>query len=183
MLLNRINAFAVCCHFSIPLLARETSSGNRSIYKFTRERVDSKGLCGRWRIHLMGSWFKAMYFDNDANIMYFMDPRQQQSNHDQHPCLHQRNIWNFQGLARWSVGLYYSYLLQLNFKKGRWRWVGAWNSHTKPMSRHFYRLIYFRNLFFCKRKQFQSSNTVTSISFLWLVMALPREFHFLGNSI
>ena len=35
-------------HWLFPLLARETSSGNRSIYKSTRERVDSKGLCGRW---------------------------------------------------------------------------------------------------------------------------------------
>ena len=26
--------------------------------KPTRERVDSKGLCGRWRLHLMGSWLK-----------------------------------------------------------------------------------------------------------------------------
>ena len=43
-------------HCLFPLLARETSSGNRSIYKSTRERVDSKGLCGRRRLHLMGSW-------------------------------------------------------------------------------------------------------------------------------
>ena len=43
-------------HWLFPLLARETSLGNRSIYKSTRERVDSKGLCGRWRLHLMGSW-------------------------------------------------------------------------------------------------------------------------------
>ena len=46
-------------HWLFPLLARETSSGNRSNYKSTRERVDSKGLCGRWRLHLMGSWFEA----------------------------------------------------------------------------------------------------------------------------
>ena len=43
-------------HWLFPLLARETSSVNRSIYKSTRERVDSKGLGGRWRLHLMGSW-------------------------------------------------------------------------------------------------------------------------------
>ena len=43
-------------HWLFPLLARETSSGNRSIYKSTRERVYSKGSCGRWRLHLMGSW-------------------------------------------------------------------------------------------------------------------------------
>ena len=35
--------------------AREVSPGNRSNYKSTRERVDSKGLYGRWRLHLMGS--------------------------------------------------------------------------------------------------------------------------------
>ena len=33
-------------HWLFPLLARETSSGNCSIYKSTRERVDSKGLYG-----------------------------------------------------------------------------------------------------------------------------------------
>ena len=43
-------------HWLFPLLARETSSGNCSIYKSTRERVDSNGLYGRWRLHLMGSW-------------------------------------------------------------------------------------------------------------------------------
>ena len=43
-------------HWLFPLLARETSPGNHPIYKSTRERVDSKGLCGRWRLHLMGSW-------------------------------------------------------------------------------------------------------------------------------
>ena len=42
-------------HWLFPLLARETSPGNRSIYKSTRERVDSKGLYGKCRFHLMGS--------------------------------------------------------------------------------------------------------------------------------
>ena len=42
-------------HWLLPLLARETSSGNRSIYTSTLERVDSKGLYGRQRLHLMGS--------------------------------------------------------------------------------------------------------------------------------
>ena len=42
-------------HWPFPLSARETSPVNRSIYKSTRERVDCKGLCGRWRLHLMGS--------------------------------------------------------------------------------------------------------------------------------
>ena len=42
-------------HWLFPLLVRETSSGSRSIYKSTWERVDSKGLCGRWRLLLMGS--------------------------------------------------------------------------------------------------------------------------------
>ena len=35
-----------------PLLACETSSGNCSIYKSTRERVHSNGLYGRWRLHM-----------------------------------------------------------------------------------------------------------------------------------
>ena len=45
-------------HFSIfigSLSARETYSGNCSVYKSTRERVDSKVLKERWRLHLMGS--------------------------------------------------------------------------------------------------------------------------------
>ena len=44
-------------HWLFPLSARETSPGNRSIYKTTRERVDSKGLYGRCRLHLMGSCY------------------------------------------------------------------------------------------------------------------------------
>ena len=49
-------------HWLFPLSARETSPGNRSIYKSTRERVDSKGLHGRYRLHLMGSCtFTALY--------------------------------------------------------------------------------------------------------------------------
>ena len=55
-----MNALAACCHFSIfigsfLLSARETSPGNRYIYKSTRERVDFKGLYGRCRLYLMGS--------------------------------------------------------------------------------------------------------------------------------
>ena len=47
-------------HWLFPLLAHETSSGNCSIYKSTRERVDSNGLYERWRLHLMGSCFYQM---------------------------------------------------------------------------------------------------------------------------
>ena len=43
------------CDWLFPPSAREVSAGNRSNYKSTRERVDSKGLYGRWRLHLMGS--------------------------------------------------------------------------------------------------------------------------------
>ena len=44
------------------------------------------------------------------------------------------------------------------------------------MSRHLYSLIYFWFTFFCvKERQFRSSYAVTSISVLWLVMALPWE--------
>ena len=42
-------------HWLFPLSAREASSGNSSIYKSIRDRVDPKGLCGRWRLHLMRS--------------------------------------------------------------------------------------------------------------------------------
>ena len=43
-------------HWVFPLSARETSSGNRSIYKSSREGVDTKGLYGKWSLHLMGFW-------------------------------------------------------------------------------------------------------------------------------
>ena len=43
------------CDWLFPPSAREVSPGNRSNYKSTRQRVDSKGLYGRWRLHLMGS--------------------------------------------------------------------------------------------------------------------------------
>ena len=50
------------------------------------------------------------------------------------------------------------------------------NSHTKP--RHFYRPIYFYDTFsFVKERQFRSSDAVTSINFLWLLLALQRESH------
>ena len=32
-------------------------------------------------------------------------------------------------------------------------------------------------LFFCERRQFRSSDAVTTISLFWLAMALPREAH------
>ena len=60
----------------------------------------------------------------------------------------------------------------------RSRWAWACNSHTKPMSRHFHRLIYFLYTFSSvKERQFRSSDAAMSISVLWLVMALPRESH------
>ena len=58
-------------HWLFPLLARETSSGNRSIYKSTRERVDSKGFWGRWRLHLMASWCCRSFFATRAKILVF----------------------------------------------------------------------------------------------------------------
>ena len=42
------------CDWLLPLSARKVSSGNRSNYKSTRQRVDSKGMYGRWRLHLTG---------------------------------------------------------------------------------------------------------------------------------
>ena len=51
------------CDWLFPPSAREVSPGNCSNYKSTRERVDSKGLYGRWRLHLIGSW--------PGSIVYF----------------------------------------------------------------------------------------------------------------
>ena len=48
------------CDWLFPPSAREVSPGDRSNYKSTRERVDSKGLYGRWRLHLIGSWHRAV---------------------------------------------------------------------------------------------------------------------------
>ena len=44
----------------IIIIAREVSPGNRSNYKSTRESVDSKGLYGRRRLHLISSCCKTM---------------------------------------------------------------------------------------------------------------------------
>ena len=49
------------CGWLFPPSAREVSPGNRSNYKSTRERVDSKGLYERWRLHLIGSWLLVMF--------------------------------------------------------------------------------------------------------------------------
>ena len=66
-----------CCLLSFlyfcwlfPLSARVTSPVNRSIYNSTRERVDSKGLCGRCRLHLMGSWYNEWM--KERNIQFTM---------------------------------------------------------------------------------------------------------------
>ena len=59
--LNRMNALAAYCHFSIFIgsflyqLAKPPQGSNRSIYKSTWERVDFKDLYGRWRFHLVRS--------------------------------------------------------------------------------------------------------------------------------
>ena len=45
------------CDWLFSPSAREVSPGNCSNYKSTRERVDYKGLYGRRRLHLMGSWY------------------------------------------------------------------------------------------------------------------------------
>ena len=65
-----------CCLLSFlyfdwlfPLSARETSPGNRSIYKSTWERVDSNGLCGRCRLHLMGS---CSFFFSSLSFIKFL---------------------------------------------------------------------------------------------------------------
>ena len=53
------------CDWLFSLSEREVSPGNRSNYKSAREKVDSKGLYGRWRLHLMGSCHSLFLF-NDA---------------------------------------------------------------------------------------------------------------------
>ena len=58
-------------HWLFPLSARATSSGKSSIYKSTRGRVDSKSLCGRWRLHLMGSCSKSIA----SNSCYCSQPK------------------------------------------------------------------------------------------------------------
>ena len=47
--------------------ACEAYSANRSVYKSARERVDSKGLYGRWRFQLMGFWWTVF-----CKIGYFL---------------------------------------------------------------------------------------------------------------
>ena len=55
------------CDWLFPPSAREVSHGNRSNYKSTRETVDSKGLYGRWRLHLMGSCFCIQNLSRKSN--------------------------------------------------------------------------------------------------------------------
>ena len=55
--------------------------------------------------------------------------------------------------------------------------VGAFNSYSKPMSRHFYRLIYFWHTFsFEKERQFRSGDAVIG-------HGTPMGVSFQGNSI
>ena len=49
-------------HCLFPLSALETSSGNRSIYESICKKVNSKGLYGRWELHIMGSWLITFFF-------------------------------------------------------------------------------------------------------------------------
>ena len=48
------------CDWLFPLSKCEASSGNCSDYKSTRERADSKGLYGRYRLRAIGSWSYAL---------------------------------------------------------------------------------------------------------------------------
>ena len=60
------------CDWLFPPSAREVSPGNRSNYKSTRERVDSKGLYGRWRLHLMGSWVYLLVLETKKKHALFL---------------------------------------------------------------------------------------------------------------
>ena len=48
--------FSICIGSFLCQRAKPPHAGKRSIYKSTRERVDSKGLDGTGSLHLMGSW-------------------------------------------------------------------------------------------------------------------------------
>ena len=64
----------------------------------------------------------------------------------------------------------------------RSRWVGACNSHTKPMSGHVYRLIYFY-LSFCERKevpvQWRSDVTLVSCDWSWHSQGSLIDSHYM----
>ena len=70
---------AACCllsflyfHWLFPLSARQTSPGNLSISKSTQERVDSKGLYGRCRLHLMGSCIRSKLMQMHRQLLFEM---------------------------------------------------------------------------------------------------------------
>ena len=75
MCLNRMYALAACfskldntCVISLFSLAPSSISTRNllrelSIYKPTGERVNSNRLYGRWRLHLMGSWWDSIQLD------------------------------------------------------------------------------------------------------------------------
>ena len=72
-----------------------------------------------------------------------------------------------------NLFIFLDYTIYVTTNPFRSRWVGAWNSHSKPMSRHFYRLIYFLvYLFFCERKavpvQWRSEVKSVSCDWSWL---------------
>ena len=52
-----------------------------------------------------------------------------------------------------------------------------WRKETKKKETGHFEPNWTRSAPFVKERQFRSSDAVTSISFLWLVVALPRESH------
>ena len=117
------------CDWLFPPSAREVPPGNRSNHKSTRERVDSKGLYGRWRLHLMGSWWVwiIMYATNCIILMDFSF------------CLLYRQVHCAITLWKITVDINYGYKLRLriilltsitNYLR---RWMHTCQTSSEPL--------------------------------------------------
>ena len=108
---------AVISLFSLPgsflsISTRETSSGSRSIYKSTRERVDPKALYGGWSLHLMDfcSFRLVSFHFRDRNVFFLMKfGRQRESltnyflvlvTHLHHVDCLRANLWDQRAVRR-----------------------------------------------------------------------------------
>ena len=104
-------------HWLFPLLERETSSGNRSIYKSSREKVDSKGLCGRWRLHLMSSWVNQISClpACSGRVSAFALSPAWTANRKKNDCLlRQIRYWRGNSIEKYERFYYRSYLFVLS---------------------------------------------------------------------
>ena len=117
---------------------REVSSGNRSNYKSTRERVDSKGLYERWRLHLISSWPGRVSLGCLLDFISRLHVCASRSSLLARPISH-RNEWSF----RVYMKLLWSFVQEWNSRLSTTTGV---NSRRRNLRRH-------PILWWCKQKR------------------------------